>query len=417
MDVQISPSPLRGVVKAIPSKSDAHRLLICAALADNPTEIEVPETSQDIDATVSCLRALGADIKYKNGIFYVTPIGKIPESPYLDCGESGSLLRFILPVVSTIAEKASFDGHGRLPERPIGELVSVMEEHGVVFSSHKLPLSISGKMSGGDFYLPGNISSQYITGLLLSLPNTKDGGNIHLTTELESAAYVDMTLFALSRFGIEVTKIQDGWHIPGGQKFKSPGKLQADGDWSNSAFFLTAGAICGEVTVSGLDVNSTQGDKKILEILSRFGAEVSVSGNNVTVKKAPLHGCNIDLKNIPDLLPTLAVAAAFSDGTTVFTGGARLRIKESDRLKTVCALVNSLGGIAAETDDGIIVKGSPISGGVVNGSGDHRIVMAASIAGTMANGNVTILGADAADKSYPGFFGDFKLLGGKCNVI
>jgi 3-phosphoshikimate 1-carboxyvinyltransferase len=169
--------------------------------------------------------------------------------------------------------------------------------------------------------------------------------------------------------------------------------------------------------VSGLDVNSTQGDKKILEILSRFGAEVSVSGNNVTVKKAPLHGCNIDLKNIPDLLPTLAVAAAFSDGTTVFTGGARLRIKESDRLKTVCALVNSLGGIAAETDDGIIVKGSPISGGVVNGSGDHRIVMAASIAGTMANGNVTILGADAADKSYPGFFGDFKLLGGKCNVI
>lgn len=417
MNSEIIPSPLGGTVRAIPSKSDAHRLLICAALADRPTVIHVPETSQDISATAGCLTALGADIRYENGSYRVTPIKESAVSPVLDCGESGSTLRFLLPVAASINDNVGFEGHGRLPERPIGELVSVMEEHGVKFHGHKLPIKTGGKMRGGDFYLPGNISSQYITGLLLALPNTAEGGSIHLTTALESAAYVDMTLFSLHRFGIVTEEIPDGWHIPGGQAFRSPGELQADGDWSNAAFFLAAGAICGEVTVSGLDINSTQGDREICSILSRFGADVIISDNDITVKKAPLHGCEIDLKNIPDMLPALAVAASFADGTTIFTGGARLRIKESDRLRTVCTMINSLGGDAAETNDGLIVKGKPLSGGKVSGSGDHRIVMAAAIAASMANGRVTITGAEAANKSYPKFFDDFKLLGGNCNVI
>lgn len=416
MDTVVTPSALSGTVSAIASKSDAHRLLICAAFADKATEIVIPESSQDIDATIGCLSALGAEINRSGEVFTVNPIKNVPSSPVLDCGESGSTLRFLLPVAMGAADCVSFAGHGRLPDRPIAELTEAMKQHGVSFSAEKLPFTASGKLHGGSFSLPGNISSQYITGLLLALPLC-GGGEISLTTALESASYVDMTLFSLSRFGINAEKTETGWRIPSGVRFTSPGRLTADGDWSNAAFFLSAGAISGEVSVTGLNISSTQGDKAICDALRLFGADIRAEGGKITASHRPLRGCTIDLKNIPDLLPTLAVVASFAEGATTFTGGERLRIKESDRLSSVANMINALGGSAQETADGLIVSYSPLKGGTADGANDHRIVMAAAIAASVSGGETKILGSNAVNKSYPTFWDDFLSLGGKNNVV
>lgn len=416
MNVKISPASLGGEVAAIASKSDAHRVLICAALSDTPCELELTTSSEDIEATAQCMRALGATIKMSKTGLLVTP-GKPPERAELNCRESGSTLRFLLPVAAALCESTSFTGHGRLPERPIGELMQAMEQNGVRFSSPKLPLETQGRLRSGVYTLPGNVSSQYITGLLLALPLLEGDSEIVLTTRLESAAYVDITLHALTRFGIEIKKTEKGYFVPGRQCYRAPQRVKVDGDWSNAAFFLVAGAVGKPVTLTGLDVSSPQGDKKICEILQGFGADVRLSGDSVTAAPAPLRAQRVDMTEIPDMLPALAVLAANAEGESVFTGAERLRIKESDRLKTICQMINSLGGDCRETPDGLIVRGKPLTGGTVDGSGDHRIVMAAAAAATVCTGEVTIEGAQAVNKSYPTFFKDFAKLGGEALVI
>jgi len=416
MIVKISPSSLEGTISAIASKSDAHRILICAALSSSPCELLLGTSSEDIEATARCMRALGATIEKSENGLKVTP-GKVSEDVFLDCGESGSTLRFLLPVAAALCERAKFTGQGRLPERPIGELMQAMEQHAVSFSAPKLPLETRGRLQSGVYTLPGNISSQYITGLLLALPLLEGDSEIVLTTALESAAYVDITLHALERFGIMITKTQKGYFVRGGQEYKAPEKVRIDGDWSNAAFFLVAGAIGRTVTVTGLDMSSPQGDKKICDILRLFGADVRISDDEITVFSAPLTAQTVDMTEIPDMLPALAVLAANSEGESVFTGAQRLRIKESDRLKTICEMINSLGGECRETEDGVVVTGRKLTGGKVNGSGDHRIVMAAAAAATACVGEVIIDGAQAVKKSYPTFFEDFARLGGEASVI
>ncbi len=416
MTVTLSPASLGGSIKAIASKSDAHRVLICAALSDAPCELLMSTSSEDIEATAQCMRALGATIEKSGAGLVVTP-GKTPETAMLDCGESGSTLRFLLPVAAALCEKTSFTGHGRLPERPIGELTDAMGKNGVEFSSAKLPLETTGKLKSGVYTLPGNISSQYITGLLLALPLLEGDSEIVLTTHLESAGYVDITLHALRRFGIRIEESENGYHVPGALRYTSPRSIKIDGDWSNAAFFLVAGAIGKSVTVTGLDTHSPQGDKKICDILRAFGADVHISDDEVTVSPSPLTAQTVDMTEIPDMLPALAVLAANAQGESVFTGAQRLRIKESDRLKTICDMINALGGQCRETEDGLVVTGRKLTGGNVNGSGDHRIVMAAATAATVCEGEVTIEGAQAVRKSYPAFFEDFAELGGAANVI
>lgn len=417
MDVKIAPVPLAGTLPAIPSKSDAHRALICSALADRPTVLELPQTSADIDATCACLEALGAIIARRGDTVTVTPIRSLPEKALLDCGESGSTLRFLLPVAAALCPSVCFTGHGRLPERPIGELKSAMEAHGVAFSSEKLPFDTSGLLVGGNYRLPGNVSSQYITGLLLAMPKLSLPSTLILTTALESAAYVDITLHALRRFGISVNLLSNGYAVPGGQTFSSPGTLAVDGDWSNGAFFLAAGALGRPVTLTGLDLDSPQGDKAVLEVLKSFGAEVSVSGGDVTVAPAPLQGITLDVSEIPDLLPILAVVAACASGETRFEGAARLRLKESDRLTATANLLRALGGDAEELPDGLIVRGRALTGGTADGCNDHRIVMAAAVAAIRCAGAVTVTGAEAVHKSYPAFFDDYAKLGGDVHVL
>lgn len=417
MIATISPASLGGSIPAIASKSDAHRLLILAALCCGETRLKMEQRSEDIDATISCLRALGAGIELAPDGVLVRGIERVNENPLLDCGESGSTFRFLLPVACALCNQARFTGHGRLPERPIGELMQVLQAHGVTFSAEQLPFAASGRLSGGAFSVPGNVSSQYLTGLLLALPLLQQDSTISLTTRLESAAYVDLTLHALKRFGVHVDSSGMQYAISGGQSIQSPGELRVDGDWSNASFFLAAGALGNFVTVTGLSLDSPQGDKAILPFLERFGAFVSAKADGVTVSPARLSGCTIDVNETPDLLPILAVLGAVAAGETRLINASRLRLKESDRLASVAAMIRALGGRAEELPDSLVITGGSLAGGTVESCRDHRIAMSAAIASINCAKPVTILGAEAVNKSYPAFYQNFSHLGGCVDVV
>ena len=428
MRALIRPRPLAGTITAPASKSEAHRFLICAALSDRPTRLTLNGTSEDIEATADCLRSLGAEVLQEEGALVVTPIRRVPDSPLLDCRESGSTLRFLLPVATALAGEVRFTGSGRLPERPIGALQAAMAQHGVSFSADHLPFKTSGRLQGGAFDLPGDVSSQYVTGLLLTLP-LLDGDNL-LTVHppLRSAAYLDITLTALRRFGVRPSEEGGGTGLPrrfqlsGPQPFRSPGDLEVEGDWSGAAFLLAAGALTGPVTVRGLDPASPQGDRRMLDFLKAFGAEVSLRKGAVTVGPGSLRGLEdhpLDVDATPDLLPVLAATAAWASGRTAFVNGGRLRLKESDRIASTLSLIRSLGGRAAETPegDGLIVHGGGLVGGTAEGFHDHRIVMAAAVAASRCPQGVTVTDAEACSKSYPAFFEDYARLGGDVHVL
>ena len=417
MNAVIHPAPLSGSIAAIASKSDAHRLLILAALSQGETILKMEQRSEDIDATIGCLRALGAEISLLPDGVLVRGIERVNEDPLLDCGESGSTFRFLLPVAAALSAKARFVGSGRLPERPIGELMLAMEQHGVAFSADRLPFSTTGKLTGGAYTLPGNVSSQYLTGLLLALPLLDESSNITLSTKLESAAYVDITLHALKRFGVAVDVSDESYAISGGQTICSVGERRVDGDWSNAAFFLAAGAIGAPLRMTGLNLNSPQGDKAILDALFAFGATMSATAKAVSVSPAPLFGCVIDVGETPDLLPVLAVLGACASGETRLVNAARLRLKESDRLASVSAMLRVFGAKVEELPDALVITGGKLTGGVVDSCRDHRIAMAAAVASIRCRGDVTILNADAVNKSYPAFFEDFNRLGGHAHVV
>ncbi len=394
MIARVHPGALRGRVPAIISKSAAHRALMLAALADRPTLLTPEAHSEDIDATLGCLAALGASHEGVPGGMLVLP-GVKTLSGEADCHESGSTLRFLIPLVAALRSPTRFLGRGRLPQRPLGPLTDALNEHGCTFDASSLPFTLSGSLSGGDFRLPGDVSSQFITGLLMALPLV-GGGRIHLTTPLESAGYVRMTVSAMARFGVPVREIEGGFMVPG-CAYRSPGALTVESDWSNAAFFLAAGAAVG-----GLDEASAQPDRAIMGMLKAFGAPTRT----------------LDVRETPDLLPILAAVAAWTPGETRFTGAARLRIKESDRLHAMAEGIRAVGGDATEESDGLTVRcGKPPEGGEVDAAGDHRIAMAFAILGTHCLAPVTIHGAEAVGKSYPAFFEDFRRLGGNVDVF
>lgn len=422
MNIEIMPQVLSGTIPAISSKSDAHRLLIAAALADKPTVLSCNVLSEDIRATAECMRVLGANIEYGENEIKVTPITRdaADRTVQLDCGESGSTLRFLLPVVSALGKNGVFSGKGRLPERPVTDLRNAMGAHGVTFSPPWVfPIETKGQLTAGKFTLKGNVSSQYVTGLLFALPLLPDDSEIELLPPVESKAYIDMTLSTLRTFGITVETAENTYKIRGGQSYKSPETVTVDGDWSNAAFFLTAGALGAPVTVTGLNLRSVQGDKAILDVLVKMGAKIEVDGDAVTVSPAPLKGVQIDASGIPDLVPILSVAAAACEtGATTVTNAARLRIKECDRLAAVNECLTNMGVVCAETDDGLVIWGGEgIRGGDVFGFNDHRMVMSMAIAATVAREKTTIREAQAVRKSYPHFFADFEKLGGNANVL
>ncbi len=418
MDIEITPGSLEGSLQAIASKSATHRELIAASLCKEKTKIDINNLSEDIEATLRCLEALGATFTRDLNHIMVNPIKEPMENTLLDCGESGTTLRLILPLAGALGSRSQLIGKGRLPERPIRELTEALEKGGLQLSSSKLPLTLEGRLKGGIYEIPGNISSQYISGLLFALPILHEDSEIVLTTPLQSIGYVEMTLEVLKKYGITVEKSPSGYKIPGGQSYSSPGRTTVEGDWSNGAFFIAAGAINGAVTIEGLDINSTQRDKEIAKLLSSGGARIEQKGRIVRAYRSSLKGQEIDVSEIPDLLPILAVVASLSYGTTYFKNAARLRLKESDRIATTASMLKALGGEVEELPEGLIIKGRErLKGGVTESFGDHRIAMAAAIAATSAENKVIIKNAQAINKSYPDFFEDYKALGGNIHVI
>lgn len=409
MDIKITPSPISGSIEGIASKSFAHRALICACLAEGKSQIRINTTSADIEATVDCLRNLGAEIE-KNGVAYsVTPIGALPEKAKIDCGESGSTIRFLLPVICALGIKTEIHGSGRLPERPLSPLKEELIRMGAEISD-AFPLNVSGKISAGEYTLRGDVSSQFVTGLLMAL-SYLGGGKIKLLPPVQSRPYIDITLQVLRTFGADIKEENNTFYIN-----KSPlagCDFTVEADWSNAAFPLCMGA-----EVTGLNPDSTQGDKAIIDVLKRMGADITQSGSSFKADVSSLHGCRIDASDIPDAVPVTAAIAATADGETVIFNGERLRIKESDRIQTTVSMIRSLGGDITETDDGMIINGKPfLAGGETDSFNDHRIAMAAAVASLKCKGDVIIRNADAVNKSYPAFFEDFNKLGGKAHVM
>lgn len=396
--VRIKNSALSGEVTVPASKSAAHRALICSFLAGGGSVTPMVD-SNDMRATQQAIEAV------KDG------------ERFCDCIESGSTLRFMIPVAAALGREITFVGSGKLPERPLGDYLRLLPQHGVLCESvGGLPLKISGQLKSGIFEIAGDVSSQYITGLLLALPLLDGDSEIVLTTPLQSKPYVDMTLSVLESYGVKVDETENGYFVKGNQTYKKQ-DFTVEGDWSQAAFFLAAGVLGGSVTVKGLDINSTQGDKKITEILEDFGAEITINSDGVTAEKSALHGTVIDASDIPDMVPSLAVCAAFAQGETVIKGAERLRYKESDRIESVVSNLAKMGVDVTETPDGMIIRGSAVHGAELKGYNDHRIVMAFSVAGLFADGETTVTDAESINKSYPEFFEDFRGLGGIADVI
>ena len=388
MNLCITPGPLEGTVTPPPSKSQAHRAILAQLLAGGGTVSNL-ETSQDIEATQRCaaaLKAQGTDL------------------PLLDCGESGSTLRFLIPIALALRGGGRFTGRGRLMDRPQKPYFDIFDEKGIFYEQKDGALTVKGELKPGEYRLPGNVSSQFVTGLLYALPLLEGESRIVLTSPLESRGYVDMTLDVLDRFGVRVEVLEDGFLVPGDQVFQAR-DFTIEADWSQAAFWLAAGLLGNPVLTVGLSDQSTQGDRVIDEHFASFAW-----GTWRTVE--------IDVSDCPDLLPPLAVMAAFHDGATRLINAARLRLKESDRLATVTKMLTALGGQVEEGPDWLAIPGTRfLKGGTVDGANDHRIVMAAAIAATRCTGPVTILGAEAVNKSYPRFWEEYKRLGGEFDVL
>ena len=496
MNIKITPQQLNGTIEAIPSKSHAHRLLIAqkrAALQGGGQEdpLAIPTFSEDIDATKGCLAQLDEAL------------------PRFDCRESGSTIRFMIPVAMALKDEAVFAGSGKLPQRPLSPLKEEMERHGCSFemlatakgaagalncakASERGVTSeicrIRGRLQPGKYELAGNISSQFITGLLFALPLLNGDSSLQLTTKLESAGYVDLTLQVLREFGIEIQEVREKitdedanvgkkvviseraaeqadslsltanseadlegiseanlesnsenylirYEIPGNQIYREPEGLKVEGDWSNAAFWLVAGALGGNITCTGLNPDSTQRDKEIVTVLEKMGAKIERENTayHIAGNGAPLHGETVSAAQFPDLVPVMAVAMTGAGDASSITNAERLRIKESDRLATVCDFLTILGTDIRQTEDGLIIHENknntdpsgtaahcpapPLSGGTVSSHNDHRIAMAAAVASCRADGPIVITGAEAVKKSYPDFFTDFTKLGGKIEIL
>lgn len=391
MDITITPGKLSGRITAIPSKSQAHRLLICAAFAECPTLLHCPATNQDIEATADCLRSLGAKITYDNASYHVTPVDHLPATATMKCGESGSTLRFMLPIAGALGVDTTFIMEGRLPQRPLSPLWELMEERGCVLTRPtQNTLHCCGKLIPGNYAINGSVSSQFITGLLFALALMRETCTLTVTGKTESKPYIDMTQQALKFFGIDT----EGFRVSSCYPFSSPGELTVEGDWSNGAFFLAAKALGSNLEILGLSANSAQGDRAVADILEHLDTRITV-----------------DAADIPDLVPILAVTGAAKNGIS-FTNIARLRLKESDRVASVAAMLKQLGAEVEVSENTMSVSPAQFHGCTIDTVGDHRIAMAAAIAATVSQGPVTILGAQCVAKSYPAFWEDYRKLGG-----
>jgi len=404
MNIRIVPHALRGCVKAPPSKSQAVRLIICAALADLPTRINIGGVlPDDIKAALDAAAALGCGIVEGDGYVLISPPEEYPNKADIFCRESGAVARFILPAAAALCDEVSIDGDAGLRARPMGELISEMERHGCSADGDSLPFRIKGRLRPGEYMSGGNISSQYASGLLLALSVLPGESVLTVDDSLENSGYIAMTVEALRLFGADIKIRGENFYIKGG-RLKSPCSVDVEGDWSGAAYLLS----CGRgVELTGLYPESCQRDKEIVPLLSKIR---TLQGGEL----------NIDCGEIPDLAPALAAAAASCRGIVRFFNIERLRFKESDRIKAICETLTALGADISLYEEGLAIRGADkLHSAVVSSFGDHRMVMAAAVAAAAAaengkfDGELIIRGAEAVKKSYPGFFSDYESLGGE----
>lgn len=409
MDLKITPSLLSGEVTVPPSKSVAHRMIIAAALSNGTSTISNISSSADILATISCMKAFGANIGLNGNTATISGISSVPNSAVADCCESGSTLRFLIPVACALGINTEFFGEGKLPQRPITPFLEEFPKHGVSFDFSKaennasLPCSVSGKLTAGRFEIDGSISSQFITGLMFALPLLDGNSEIVLRSHLESKPYIDITMGVLRDFGCEVIERDNGYSIKGNTRLK-PFSGSVEGDYSQSAFFYVANVIGSDIEINGLNERSFQGDKRIIDICREFSKN-----------RAPFE---IDCSDIPDLVPILSVLGCFCKGTSRIYNAARLRIKECDRLAAMEDSLNKIGGKITSTEDSLIIEGiEEFCGGEVVCYNDHRIAMSMAIAATRCTSPLIIRGAECVRKSYPDFFDVYRSIGGKADEI
>lgn len=406
MNIQITPRPLSGQIKIPPSKSISHRALICAALSKGETEITDLLGCEDIDATCDALSTLGAEFRTENGLTFVKGIENPPAKAEINCRESGSTLRFLIPVAAALGVEATFTGYGKLPTRPITPYIDEFKKHGVEFISDTMPYHIKGKLTAGAFSVPGDISSQFITGLLFALPLIEGNSTIILTSPLQSKPYADITVQCMKSFGIETLEFNGNYSVKGIQEYH-PCKYSVEGDCSQAAFFAVANQIGSNIELQGINRNSVQGDRAVFDIIDNM---IKIGEN--------YSGFDIDATDIPDLVPILTVLAAFADGTSHIRGCKRLRIKESDRLESISTVLNSLGANVTIVNDELEIVGvKALTGGTCSSFNDHRIAMSLAIASQRCTDTLTIQDAECVAKSYPTFFEDFRSLGGEYDVV
>ena len=419
MHITITPTPLSGVLRVPSSKSMTHRELIAAALAKGKTTLSGVTPSQDIEATVRILSLMGAHFTEEaseDGLTFHISGGLSPKEGLLeaDAGESGSTLRFLIPLGLISGNTVRYVGHGRLSERPLTPYYGIFDEKGISFDNRGgLPLTVKGSLPGGRYALPGDVSSQFFTGFLFALPLAADDSVLISTTTLESKSYVDMTLDTLARHGITIhEKSPELYEIPGGQSYRS-GAFAVEGDYSQAAFWLVAGLSGKEIKLKGLSRASKQGDKAILAILRAMGGDITEIEGLVSAKPSKTHGTTIDAEDCPDLVPALAALAAVSEGTTEIIHASRVRLKECDRLHVMAVELAKLGADIEEKPDGLVIRGRDhLTGGAVSSWNDHRIAMALAAVSAKCSVPLTIEGAESVRKSYPTFWEDFKRVGG-----
>ncbi|MDO4178050.1 MAG: 3-phosphoshikimate 1-carboxyvinyltransferase [Phascolarctobacterium sp.] len=428
---RISPAKLNGEILIPSSKSMGHREIICAGLAAGTSIVDNISMSKDIEATMRCLKALGVEIEKVTSKFpgrtalKITGSGKIfPKENSADCGESGSTLRFFVPLGASLGASFTFTGHGKLVSRPLKAYYDIFTEQGLAYTTNngELPLTVNGKLQAGIYKLPGDVSSQYVSGLLFALPLLDGDSLVEITSPLESASYVDMTLACLAKYGIVIENVNSEhrlYKVKGGQKYQAQ-VGNVEGDWSQVAFWTVAGALGEKVISSGVDFTSLQGDKAVVEIMQRMGADISTTDTAVIVQGKETHATTIDATNCPDIIPALSALAAVSAGTTKIINAARLRIKECDRLAAMCSELNKLGAKVTELPDGLVIEGKPdglAGGGQVDAWNDHRIAMSLAVVAAKCHEGFTLTGAGSVAKSYPIFWEDYKSVGGQIEVL
>lgn len=414
----IKPKRLSGSVTIPPSKSLGHRVIISAALSNGMSKVSNVQFSKDIIATINIMKKLGAKIEINDNELIIDGsdiFSHTRELLQFQCNESGSTLRFLIPIALVKEGEYAFHGKGKLISRPLTSYYEIFEDKEIQYHTEEggLPLKISGSLKSGTYRLRGDISSQFITGLLFALPLLKGNSEIIVTTKLESKGYIDLTLQVLKNFGIEIeNEGYEVFKINGNQNFQ-PKNFRIEGDYSQGAFYLVAGAIGSDVNCEDLRKDSLQGDKVIIDILKKMGCKFEETDEFIKALPSRLKGIDIDVSECPDLVPILGVVASLAEGTTRVLNGKRVRLKESDRLFATASELNKIGGNITELEDGLVIEGiNSFKSGEVDSHNDHRMVMALAMAATRAKGNIIINDPMAIEKSYPNFFEDYRKLGG-----